>query len=432
MNESLNSFEMKFDIATNFDPDFIERISKYNLISEVYGKLNNDLIGGGRPSIVLPKLSWHSVENHINLCHKNNIKFNYLMNALCLGNQEFQKNFHRKIIQLLEKLSNLKVDSITVASPYLCELIKTQFPHLKVSISVYNRVRTLQQIKYWEELGADEITLFHSVNRDFNTIKKFLTHTKLSGLKLRLIGNNSCLHECPFHSNHAVGHSHASRKGDLSSKFHIDYHILSCNNLKIKHPSKLISSEWIRPEDVHYYEEACLDAGNTNLSIKLTDRSRTTDFLVRVVKAYKERNYEGNLLDIIHFVGNKDHRQVHKLPMYIEAILGLYNIKRLIKIKDTTFPPLLFIDNKKLDGFLEKFINRYDCYDYICDDMGWINARESNEEPIEKKCSYCKNWAKKAISVKEEDRLNWVDKSDSFLMDLKKSKIFHFFNSKRS
>ena len=39
---------MKISLATNYENDLIEQIKGYP-IYEVYGKLKNDIIGGGRP-----------------------------------------------------------------------------------------------------------------------------------------------------------------------------------------------------------------------------------------------------------------------------------------------------------------------------------------------------------------------------------------------
>lgn len=90
---------MKFCLATNFDPELIDAVNKYDSdksITEIFGKLAKDIIGGGRHSFVLPKISWKDLANYVSLCHKNKLKFNYLMNALCTSNMEYENTDKEK------------------------------------------------------------------------------------------------------------------------------------------------------------------------------------------------------------------------------------------------------------------------------------------------------------------------------------------------
>lgn len=423
--EAVKKFKLDFDLATNFDPELIHFISKYSAdIPYVYGKLPFDGIGGGRTSSILPTISWKTLKEYVDLCHQNKIKFNYLFNAICFGNKEYSRKFHSTLIKVLDRLSDYKVDAVTVSSAYLCELIKKQYPHFKMTISVHCRVRTLQQIDYWTGLGADELTLFHTANRDFPALKKFLQYLKGTGVYIRVIGNNACLHECPFQGNHAAYQAHASRTKRYAANLNIDYQMLKCNNIKLKDPTQLIASEWIRPEDVSHYESLCSEVGNHNFSIKLTERSRTTEFLKRVVTAYMSRSYDGNLLDIINYVGNKDMLKLRKLPIIHAGILGMYDMKYVMSMKEAVFPPLLHIDNKKLDGFLSKFVNNYDCYDNVCEVSCSSNAEGRNTGEKSIKCSYCKNWSEKTITFDKEKRDEWIQKSDKFINRLKESEMF--------
>ena len=55
---------MKISLATNFDDELIDKIKHYP-IYEMYGKLNVDIIGGGRPSNYLNKLDLKKFEKHV-------------------------------------------------------------------------------------------------------------------------------------------------------------------------------------------------------------------------------------------------------------------------------------------------------------------------------------------------------------------------------
>ena len=419
---------LKLQIATNFEDELINGLSNFNDITWVYGKLNKDVIGGGRNSIILPELSWKELKKHVDLCHKHNIKFNYLLNSLCLGGKEFTNDFHNQLIQLLDKCAEANIDGITVATPYLCELIKTQYPQFIISISDYNRITTIQQLAYWNDIGADEITFFPSVNRNFKKLKDFLYFTKDTNLTLRVIGNNCCLRECAFHENHGVNNSHNSRKDSFTSDFTVDYHVLKCNNFKVKHPTQYVAAEWIRPEDIHYYEKLCEETGNYNLSIKLTDRSKTSEFLLRVAKAYSDRQYHGNLFEILNMATAKERKQLHIEKFIDKAIKGSYNVEILKKMPKIHQTPEMYLDNQKLDGFLDKFVKSFDCLSKICDDTEFKN--DENDIKDDGKCGYCRTWKNKAFTINKREQMEWIENSDEVIHDLKESKIICFSNKK--
>lgn len=416
------AYNMKFSIGTNFDDrliDAIREIDTARSIKSVFGKLRKDITGGGRASMILPKLTMKGLARYIDYCHKNGLKFNYLLNPMCLGNKEINARSHLKILNYIERLLDAGADQLTLNSPYLCELVKKQFPRTKVTIGLYAYIYNLQHVKYWEGLGADELTLHHLVNRNFALLEECLKYCKNKDMELRLIANNVCLHDCPYQINHGTGQSHASQKGNFSSDLYLDYNLLSCNYSKIKDPAKLLASEWIRPEDIHVYEELARKTGNSRFSIKLLERTKTTDFLIKVICAYTSRSYDGNLIDILTWPSKKNALVIHKLPMYIKAVLGGYNLVELRKFESTFNLPPIRIDNKSLNGFIEKFKVNYDCNANVC---GEISRREEpNGYP---KCSYCSTWAENAVTYDEPARAQWLAEADSVFDALKTSRIF--------
>lgn len=414
-------FKMEYDLATNFDPELIKevaKIDKEHQIKTVFGKLRKDVVGGGRSSMTLPQLSFRELEDYISLCHKNNLQFNYLMNPACLGNREVNPRFHNKILKQINKLCEAGIDAITVNSPYLCELIKKQFPKLQITIGVAGGVGNCKGIQRWEELGADEITLPHMLNRDFEELKNILEFTKNRKIFVRLIANNVCLHECPYKYSHSSGQSHASQKGSISSDLYIDYNLLSCNNKKIKNPEFIIASEWIRPEDVRHYEELCKSVGNYKFSLKLLDRTKTTDFLVRVADAYIKEDFDGNLIDILCWPTKKNTQVIHKMPLYLRTISERFSIKELLKYEEVFNLPNIYIDNKKLDGFIDKFTNSNQCFSKICGKKENVNDEKSEL------CFYCLKWADKAISYNKEEVDKWLEKSNDTIDALRTSRFF--------
>lgn len=423
MVETIRKFQMKYSIATNFDPEVVREIARFNqdhIFFSVFGKLKKDIIGGGRSSINLPKVSNNKLTDYIQLCHSHGLKFNYLLNPICLGNREFMRREHRQILKFLDHLRNAGVDNVTINSPYLCELIKRQYPDFKITIGHFAYVSTIRQIKYWEELGADEITLQHYLNRNFNLLEEMLSYTKKSGVGLRIIANNFCLHDCPYSIYHATGLAHSSNHKQKHNHLYVDYNVIRCNTAKIKDPVKLITSNWVRPEDVSYYEELCEKTGNYNFSLKLVDRTKTTEFLKTVIQSYALHSYQGNLVDILNLGITSNIYKFDKKALLIGIITGSYKLKMMSKYADVFKLPAIYIDNQKLDGFIEKFVDNYDCGLKICNDFYAARQDEGNA----KSCDYCRKWAVNAITINEKEANEWLGKSEDFLNDLSKSKLF--------
>lgn len=416
--------KIKYDIGTNFDPELINVINKYNggkIFSSVFGKLRDDMVGGGRASMLLPEISLKQLEDYVKLCHENGVKFNYLLNPLCLGNKELEVGFHNELLTFLGQLSDIGVDGVTVNSPLLCEIVKKQFPKLRITIGVWANISSIQHIRYWEKLGAHELTLVREMSRDFKKLEKFLNYTKGRDTILRLFPNSLCLYNCPYSNNHAVGSSHATQKSESSFNLYIDHNITSCNMQRISNPVKFMSANWIRPEDIKYYEELCEKTGNYNLSMKLLDRTKNTAFLEKVIKAYATRNFEGNLRELFNYASAKENNVMHKEKMFAQAKEGGYNMEELMKFIHVFNLPDIYIDNKKLDGFMEKFVNSDSCGNYLCDDEGWGDSASKEKSGS---CSYCRKWAEKAMSFDKEEVDKWLGNTGSFVESMRTSSVF--------
>lgn len=411
--------KLKFTVATNFDNQLIENIATFGTVDSLYGKLAYDVIGGGRSGLILPKISKKKLKDHIDLAHKNGIKFNYLINAACLGNREFIRKSHYKIIKFIEWIRNIGSDAVTVSNEFLLELIKEQFPELKVSVSIFCNIDSLQKIRYFEDMGADVLTLYDNFTRDFKLLEKA---AKIANSKLVLIANNICLFDCPYIlPNHANLPAHSSQQGDITKGFYIDFFAIRCYLERSKNPTKLITSRWIRPEDVSEYEKI----GNGKLILKLTDRARTTDWLTRVVRAYSERKYEENLLDIFNCFSKKNidtFGYVDAKPMLKPRKA---DISRLIKYAEALYTFDAYIDNRRIGElkFLEGFKDK-NCSQMVCEDQGWIN--DGNYYKKSGGCRYCKTIAEKVITIDSEVRTHSMEKLEEVIKDCITSKMFEY------
>lgn len=411
---------MQYTVATNFDCSLIDFINEHDLshqIKSVYGKLPSDILGGGRPTLTSPKITLTDLKEYVQLCNQSNLSFNYLLNGLCTGAHEIMPETHHQLIKLIDQLCNIGVSSITVASPYLCELIKSQFQTLSVSTSLFSYPHHLQDIQYWVNLGADEITLPHHFNRNFAALKQVLMHYKNTPVKFRLIANNSCLHFCPYALSHACNLSHQSQTSDTDQILNIDYNLLKCKSTQISTPAALLASEWIRPEDIHYYTELCEETGNFNLSLKLVERTKDTAFLKNVVTAYLNESYKGNLIDILNWPSNDNTAPgIDRKKNGAKAIRLGYSLQNYIQYSRCLTLPPFNLDNTKLDGFLEHFIHDNHCQEHLC---GLTHTTSSSDT-----CFYCFNWAQKAINYHEADVSNWLKEVREVFHNMKSSAIF--------
>ena len=376
---------MKFSVPTNWEQVLIPKLNKDG-VDEVYGKLDSDFIGGGRASFLMPRVSKKKATAHIRELHRSGLKFNYLANATCLGNLEWTASGQRKIRHLFDWLVSIGVDKVTVAIPYLLELVKKCYPQLKVVISTQAGIDTAERAKFWEDLGADKLTLsVLDVNRNFGLLRRIRKNVKC---ELQLIANLLCLYKCPFYKYHSVLNAHASQLGHHLKGFFIDYCFLKCTSYRLNNPVEFIRSLWIRPEDISCYEDVGVD------SIKLVDRGMNTEAISLIVDAYVKRKYDGNLLDLMpHPTKNiifQDSGLLRKLKYFLRPFL--VNIFRLQKGQNLFSGTGIYIDNKKLDGFIKYFLDN-DCSLQLCQE-----------------CKYCQETSNKALKIVPGPQLKDIDR----------------------
>jgi hypothetical protein len=216
-----------------------------------------------------------------------------------------------------------------------------------------------------------------------------------------------------------VALSHASQAGHLSKGFFIDYCFLICSRMKLADKVNYIRSDWIRPEDLHYY----IDLGYDRF--KLVERNIPTEFMLKRVRAYTQGRYDGNLLDLVQgygFQGGYEPRRYFRrglfwnLKYFLSPFLvnpaRLFKIRRLAERQGMLFPlpgkPPVYIDNGALDGFLDFFLTN-DC-----------SARDCEA------CRYCHRFAEKAVWVDPEFREECLRMYDEVLRDLHTGQMWDY------
>lgn len=383
----------KFSLAANYDPELVAALAPYP-VDEVYGKLPNDGISSGRPRYLATPLSEHQLRDYIRLLDRHGIAFNYLLNGACFGNREWTRGWQKRITALLARLGDMGVRRVTVSTPFLLEMIKRRFPEFKVRVGIYAQVDTARRARFWEDLGADAIVLeSFSINRDFPRLTAI---RQAVHCELELIANHACLLNCPLQSYHQNGFAHAS---DDNGTLFIDYCFLRCSRIRLQDPSQLIKSAWIRPEDVAVYEAM----GYT--TFKLLERGIPSAELLRRVKAYSERHFDGNLAELLLSYGFKQ-------PVRKESLWALRHFWKPRQVNPSRLKPLA--DLARLQGWLSPLSEcpiRLEARKIPADFLDNFRSRNCTATDC-KDCGYCARIAEQAVSIAPSYRAEVLRKYD--------------------
>jgi collagenase-like PrtC family protease len=387
---------MKLRVGANWDIAFLDAV-KGTSVDALFGKLPFDIVGGARPGFVLPDVDRDDVEQYIQACHERGLAFSYLLNAPCLGNLQYSKKGYGQLIELLEWINHAGADSVTVGMPYLIDLVRERFPRLKVKVSTTARVNTVRKALQYEAMGVEEIIIDENINREFKTLEAI---RKAVGCNLELILNNICLWQCPYNYEHVNHDGHASREGEQDDYCYLQYPGYLCLYRKLTEPVELLKSPWIRPEDVSAYEDLGYD------SFKITERFKRTPLLIEHVRAYEDRRYDGNLLDLFTLPRKGAFTPIHLEYFIKPEHVNIMKVAKLGDVFDLEVRELIHIDNNKLNGFLEHFMKK-DCNQTTC-----------------AQCRYCDGVLKKVAVMNEGELKKAAQRVKDFSDQLISGEIF--------
>lgn len=219
------------------------------------------------------------------------LSLDLLINAMCYGEEAFTAAQHDRVIGALADMDSRGIlpETVTVISPYLAQIIKRDFPKIDIRASVNARVDSIISMEYMAPM-FDSYYISRDLQRDLPTLRAFRKWTRDHGKKLCMLVNGSCLRNCPFHFFHETINSHGlSRTAPETKRTGIQPS--RCINMYMKKQyEEILRSSWIRPEDLHYYEDE-VDV------VKLSTRAVPDP--ERIIRAYCERSYDGNLLGLL-------------------------------------------------------------------------------------------------------------------------------------
>lgn len=344
---------MELVLATNLDDALPERVSDLP-VRTFFGGFAVSLTGAGRPPYILPKIDRDGFRRHLRAVHRTGREFYATVNSNDLGLKEYRPGYLEAFQREVGELLDLGVDGFVIALPALVEAVHRAFPEVPISVSSFARIRSVAQAEYFLHLGADTLILEEG-NRDFPLIRGLVR----TGARVEILTNQTCIRECPYRAHHLNTSSLCSQPGGESLWF--EYPLLECGLEVLRDPQKLIASIWVRPEDLHVYEEAGVSR------FKISGRNQPTDWLVRVARAYTDRHYHGNLLDILSFVQIKGpsralatlaHRGTS--PEVVGPLKAAFARMSDVRIDNDAFPK----------GFMQR-IAATDCLHRACAECGY-------------------------------------------------------------
>lgn len=324
---------VKFSLGYNNDLNgfigIIEKNRQY--VESVYFPIPKKYLGSGR-MIDEPFTHESDIKQLIRRCNELGIKPFLLLNSTLVSASSFEKTL--KYLKLLYQKVGLR--HVVVTDPYLMTLIKKNFTDMFIEASTLCRVKNVEEAKYFKELGVERITVDREIIRDLKTLKSI---SKI--LPIKILANEGCMKNCIYKYSHynmlssknidepffALGSSFINRR-----KMYDEMDSMCVLSIK-KHPYKFFSSPFIRPEDLKKYD------GITNI-FKLSTRNFETERIRKVVEAYINQKYSGNLVDLLN-------------TSYIERIFE-------------------YIDNDTLNNV--KFFEKITSCDDNCDKCGFCKA----------------------------------------------------------
>lgn len=366
----MNAMQNHLKIGSNFDYLLIDKIKEINdkhtetIIDEVYGSRRESAMLVARPAFRLPDIDRKDFCKYVRQLKNAGISFNYTLNSSYLGSkEEIQKN-EGSILEYISFLSGSGVDIITVTLPLMAEFIRSIDKRIGIEISTIAHIDTVTQVAIWRErYGICKVCGNLYKNREVKFLKSLADYCNTNNIVLSVMVNefcgnglseksgvSNCIYRDHCYSLHSIGYNREDR-------IFCDYPMGRCIQSRVK-ATDWLKMHFIRPEDLKLYNTIGIN------HFKITGRTGSTNYILKVAEAYADEYFDGNLLE---------------LWKHLETIGSAKD--------DSTFMPSYYIDNRKLDNFLNFWFENE------------IHSCANEECGVS--CNYCENFYNKYIEGKE-------------------------------
>ena len=313
-----------FTVPADFRIESIKEIAKLNenisiKIDEVYGNLKASTLGSGRKYSGLPEASKEQIVEYINFAKKNNIKFNYTINASCLQNGEYKSESRENIIHQISGLIDYGVEHVTIALPSLIEIIRKEFPQLKVTVSVITGIDSLSKLEaFCEYENVDNIYIHEKAYRNFSLLKSLTKIAYSHNKKIGVIANSFCLSDCPYRQYHYNYGAHAT----IESGMIPEYYGYKCALIKFDNKRNVLNMPWIRPDDINKY----IDIGIDRFKVSGREMHNNDADINKVVSIYNDGFFNGNLAELLMCFSKSVYSEVFNIKNSVEVAQFLQDV----------------------------------------------------------------------------------------------------------
>ena len=275
---------MKFQVGYQSNRKFVEYLLKHgDMVSELYFPWGEFTTGRGVSA------DTEQLAEDLKCFKQADFKFCMLLNGNCYGSEALSVKFFDKLGNaIMEVMSSFGLNSVTTASTVIAAFLKKNFPTLHIRASVNMEIGTPEGVEYLLD-DFDSFYLKREYNYDLPRLARMRDLCHANGKKLYILANSGCLNFCSartFHDN-LVAHQHEIAQMDNA----VTFHGVCTRYLKygLNRENILAKSNFIRPEDIHYYEELCD-------GMKLATRTNFNP--MAIAYAYFNGTFSGNLLDL--------------------------------------------------------------------------------------------------------------------------------------
>lgn len=227
----------------------------------------------------------------------NGIELDTLFNCNCYGDIAISHELSDFVVANLKAMDKegLFPDTVTTTSPFIANVLRREFPSVRIRWSINQRVHGSTGFEYVLD-DFDSFYLSREHHRDLEWVRKTSIWAHEHGKLVGLQANSGCLRQCPYQTFHDNLHGHGEIRQNEIGKRDFDFTYFLCKRTlaKPEHAEDFLRGTWLRPEDLREYEQY-VDI------VKIATRRHPNP--EKVLESYATYSYDGmveELMDPVH------------------------------------------------------------------------------------------------------------------------------------